>query len=281
MRRIPIPACPPALNPTESAGASERESAIEHFTTQGWEAKEADKKARFKFRAYRDVTVRNALNEAFGGLCAYCESPIEATAPTDVEHYRPKGAIRTEEGRLPHGYYWLAATWENLLPSCIRCNRAEGYDYQDNSRRTSGKGSWFPLELEAARARGQGGEGAECPLLLHPYRDDPEEHLEFGENAEVIPRSRRGAKTIETLGLNRPGLIDAREAHGIRAEALKTQLRRCERMAERYPDDADVLEELESARRDAEGLLRHGTEYSALTAQILGVRAPAHAAPTP
>lgn len=50
-------------------------------------------------------------------------------APLDVEHFRPKSEIdevdpatfRPVPGRAPTapGYYWLAAAWSNLLPSCI------------------------------------------------------------------------------------------------------------------------------------------------------------------
>ena len=38
-----------------------------------------------------------------------------------MEHYRPKARVSTEQGDKP-GYYWLAARWENLLPSCTDCN---------------------------------------------------------------------------------------------------------------------------------------------------------------
>jgi uncharacterized protein (TIGR02646 family) len=287
VRKTLIPDCPPVLDPAGSAGAEERRSAIEHFADAGSAANESAQATPFKFEAYRDPTVREALKAAFGGLCAYCESPTEATAPIDVEHYRPKGAVRTETERLSHGYYWLAATWENLLPSCIRCNRAEGYDYEDNSRRTSGKGSWFPLADEAARARSEGREDGESPLLLHPYYDDPAEHLEFGEDGVVIARrkangerSRRGAKTIEVLGLNRPGLLNARRAHLRSVEAHRKRLLRAERMLRRYPQDEDALEQLEEARRESEDLVRRGAMYSALAAERLGVRTPAGSTPT-
>ncbi|MEF9674035.1 hypothetical protein QNM99_25505 [Pseudomonas sp. PCH446] len=39
----------------------------------------------------------------------------------DVEHYRPKGAV-SEDASHP-GYWWVAMDWDNLLPSCIDCNR--------------------------------------------------------------------------------------------------------------------------------------------------------------
>src|SRR4051812_22350680 len=97
------------------------------------------------FKAYeegKDLVIRGSvyksakpfLDKLFGGKCAYCEVIIEASHPTEVEHYRPKGAVKDEEeevvtiqtpnGAEDHpGYWWLAYEWNNLLPSCIDCNR--------------------------------------------------------------------------------------------------------------------------------------------------------------
>jgi uncharacterized protein (TIGR02646 family) len=210
MRRLhPIPPCPPALDPADSVGARERAKAIAHFTRDDWELKPS-----FAFRAYQEAEVREALRQAFGGVCAYCERPVSSI---EIEHYRPKGAVETPSGRQRPGYYWLAASWENLLPSCHDCNTDLWTHHPDGSLRKSGKGSWFPLEDESARATREGEEERERPLLLHPYDDDPAEHLEFGEDGIVRPRelpdgthSRRGEVTIERLGLNRRGLVDAR-----------------------------------------------------------------------
>jgi uncharacterized protein (TIGR02646 family) len=276
VRRVQIPPCPAALDPSGSAGADERARAIAHF-----EATEAEPATAFNFVAYRDKTVKDALDAAFGGVCAYCETPT-AAHPVEVEHYRPKGAVRTENGARPHGYYWLAATWENLLPSCIRCNRAEGYDYEDGTRRTSGKGAWFPLADEGARARAPGDEAGESPLLLHPYYDDPTEHLEFVGDGLVAARldennqpSVRGEWTIRVLGLNRPALVDARRAHLKSVEAHETKLRLAERLVANHPDSADARALLEQERLEHEKFVRLGAPYSALAAQLLELDRPA------
>ncbi|HWO46598.1 MAG TPA: hypothetical protein VNM41_00935, partial [Solirubrobacterales bacterium] len=173
MRRVePTPPCPPVLDPAGSPGAEERARAIAHFTAEGWEEK------KFTFSAYQVDEVREALLDAFNGVCAYCEAPLPSI---EVEHFRPKGSVRTGDGQRKPGYYWLAATWENLLPSCHNCNTDLWTEHPDGTRRKTGKGTWFPLEDEGARATAEGEEANERPLLLHPYEDDPTEHLEFVE----------------------------------------------------------------------------------------------------
>lgn len=73
------------------------------------------------FAVYKTDGVRKRLDELFHGKCAYCESFYASTAPVDVEHYRPKGAVH--EDAAHQGYWWLGMDWDNLLPSCIDCNR--------------------------------------------------------------------------------------------------------------------------------------------------------------
>ena len=115
------------------------------------------------FTRYKHDTVKEALEALFHGKCAYCESDYAGTQPVDIEHYRPKGEV---EGVPDHpGYWWLAAEWENLLPSCIDCNRkrrqktpkagssslatlAEDGDFDRQATLNSGKEASFPLASE-------------------------------------------------------------------------------------------------------------------------------------
>jgi 5-methylcytosine-specific restriction endonuclease McrA len=72
------------------------------------------------------------LTNVFNGKCAYCDTKIDAGFYDDAEHYRPKSGVRISAGskRKPvvkngtkhPGYYWLAYTWSNLVPSCQHCN---------------------------------------------------------------------------------------------------------------------------------------------------------------
>lgn len=210
MKKLARPACPPALGASADP-EHERARAVEHFESDG-------RRDGFKFKLYAVREVRTALSGMTDGRCAYCESYYDATAPQDVEHYRPKGRIDTPQGKRKPGYWWLASDWHNLLPSCIRCNREEEHDLQDGSRLKTGKGDRFPIADEAARATGRGTEGAETPLLLDPANDDPSSFLEFLEedgDSIVRPLSsnqtslehRRARASIDTYGLNRVGLV--------------------------------------------------------------------------
>ena len=152
----------------------------------------------FTFAAYKDESVKAALEKLFHGKCAYCESPFSSVHPVDVEHYRPKAKLAGTAGH--RGYWWLAASWENLLPSCIDCNRRRSQNtpkaaatgsvvalhsggFSRSRSISSGKGTLFPLGNPATRANSPtGNTDAEVRLLIDPTRDDPAEHIEFYVN---------------------------------------------------------------------------------------------------
>lgn len=160
-------------------------------------AKPAPKKA-FTFRAYKSDEVRHSLEALFHGKCAYCESRYDVTAPVDVEHFRPKGPAKDGSHE---GYWWLAAVWTNLLPSCIDCNRrrnqptpvahasltmllADAGTSGLVRQLMTGKESCFPvggprLTTEPVSEREDAQLTAEAPLLLDPCADDPSDHLAF------------------------------------------------------------------------------------------------------
>lgn len=75
----------------------------------------------FTFKVYKRPEIKQLLQDMFHGKCAYCETFYSAAQPMDVEHYRPKGAASADDSH--DGYWWLAMKWDNLLPSCIGCNR--------------------------------------------------------------------------------------------------------------------------------------------------------------
>jgi uncharacterized protein (TIGR02646 family) len=211
----------------DAAGPQETLHAIQHYAgkAKGKKKRKKDAKA-FPFRVYKDDAVKAALEKLFHGKCAYCEFPYPAAHPMDVEHWRPKGAVQTNDGKvLKSGYYWLAATWENLLPSCINCNRESGH-YQPGSpdrKVKSGKKTLFPLADETKRRRKHTDKKNEVPLLLNPCEDIPEDHLEFpgDEKSAGIVRARKiagkdslkGRSSIDVYGLIRQELMRARIEH--------------------------------------------------------------------
>ncbi|MDK1494288.1 hypothetical protein QN219_30475 [Sinorhizobium sp. 7-81] len=179
---------PSILHKPDKAGKTELDRVIEHMN--GPDAAKA-----FDFARYKESAVKLELERLFHGKCAYCESFYGSTQPVDVEHYRPKGEVEGVPGH--RGYYWLAMDWNNLLPSCIDCNRRREQKAPsaligsivkllssgefDRTRKMSlGKSSAFPLAAEAGRAHGPGDSLlGEQRLLLDPTRDDPRKHITF------------------------------------------------------------------------------------------------------
>ena len=268
MRRVAPSPVPASLVGDDSVGGRERTRAITFY------ADPANVDKPFTFRAYKSLDVVEELGRSFGGKCAYCEGSWEGTAPVDVEHWRPKGGYAAE-GRLKKpGYYWLAADWMNLLPSCIDCNRERTQKFQDAPPHLAGKANKFPLPSEKRRATAVDRERLERPRLLHPYLDDPAEHLEFLDEGAIRARkvgntpSRKGVASIETYGLLRMGLVNRRSDRQGEIEAWMARVRRSALRVQQSPspetqqDLVDDLNQLETFRDP-------GKEYSAMAGQMI------------
>ncbi|MBA2460753.1 MAG: hypothetical protein H0V45_03135 [Actinobacteria bacterium] len=272
MIHVQQPPVPASLAGPNSAGERERAkvTAFYGITTNSAEP--------FDFAAYKGDDVKRTLTTSFHGKCAYCEGPFEGTAPVDVEHWRPKGGYVVVGGLRKPGYYWLAAEWANLLPSCIDCNRERTQDFPDEPAHLSGKSNKFPIVTESRRATAVGEESRERPLLLHPYFDDPDEHLEFLAEGLIRARkrgsrrSRKGAKSIEVYGLQRHGLVNRRATTLRRMEAWMGMIEKAARRLETGPsagvaallreDIAEGLDALEDYRETA-------SEYSAMADHMI------------
>jgi hypothetical protein len=133
----------------------------------------------------------------------------------DVEHWRPKAEVHEANGTVVrHQYSFLAADWANLLPSCIDCNRERIHEvvFPDQIRRklTIGKGNRFPVQ--GTRAADRASLPTESALLLSPYWDTPEDHLEFLREGVVRSKnaSAKAGNSIEVYALNRSGLVNER-----------------------------------------------------------------------
>lgn len=262
MRRLTRGPRPQALDGIKH-GRTELERAEEHFVTDGLSD-------GFDFAAYSEPEVKATLDAWTGRRCAYCEGYYGGTQPQDTEHYRPKGRIDTGAGRLQPAYWWLAADWDNLLPSCIDCNRIQYHDFADGSRHRSGKGELFPLADEAHRATAMGAEVHETPLLLDPCRDEPADYLEFVDEAgtsivkplDADPASLRGLRartSIDVYGLNRPGLVIDRSADLARVKLSLRHVVRLARQLDAAPPEEqaeieqDFDDEIRFLRRNASG----------------------------
>jgi uncharacterized protein (TIGR02646 family) len=93
--------------------------------------------------------------------CAFCECSLsDESKYMEVEHFRYKGL-----------YAGLVVDWENLLPSCKRCNIAKGI---------------HDVDIEP---------------IVNPYDVDPRHHLAF-KLYQFKGKDQAGRATIEALDLN-------------------------------------------------------------------------------
>jgi hypothetical protein len=286
-----------------SAGEKELAAVLELYSQA------ANLSKSFDFKAYKSKTVIDELTRLFAGKCAYCESKYQATQPVDVEHYRPKGGYNTLE--LPAsptsrkrgataqpmeakvklqtpGYYWLAMSWDNLLPACIDCNRERNQLVPDETSSNGfktikvGKGNNFPLVDESKRRLDKAtgklthtSKKREQPLILDPARDKPDQHLEFTEEGIVRPAlvknkpSPRGEASIQVYALQRIGLVQERRA---RAKLVLAQIERVRELIADLngrPGDAQLQSRL---RREMEELKRYEKpeeEYAGMARQLI------------
>lgn len=236
-------AVPASLN--GPAAEAEKKAAALYYAT--WQPGTA---AFGKFEAYSGNDVIDALRKMFHGKCAYCEGDIEK-GTREVEHYRPKGGV--EDPQHP-GYWWLAHSWDNLLPTCGPCNKGlkqhlvtaemtvddvEALQAKPAAK-LAGKANSFPVGA-ARLVAGSEDHAAEQPRLINPTRSDPNDYLRWSHVSDfsiLAPRSEagqpaiEGTETIRCLALNRVGLVEARTKQ---LNILRTQRIR-------------ILERLEEAR---------------------------------
>jgi uncharacterized protein (TIGR02646 family) len=157
---------------------------------------------QFDRAVYADQSVKETLVAMQHSKCAFCEAKPLHVSDGDVEHFRPKAAVRQSDAESLErpGYYWLAYAWENLLFACERCNRRH-------------KKNLFPLIAPAHRATSHRAPIAdEMPVFIDPSMEDPEQYITYREHVPVaVDGNARGEQTIEALGLRRPHLNADRE----------------------------------------------------------------------
>lgn len=271
MIKVKRPRAPRELSTPAAAVKAERDEAIRFHKLK------ANLKKEFPFKIYREDYVKAAMEKAFHGKCAYCESYYQSLIPVDVEHFRPKGAVIVDGKLTKPAYYWLASEWTNLLPSCIRCNRPNKYNMPDKKIVTMGKANFFPLEDGCPRAKKRGEEQKERALLLNPCKDDPGKHLEFRDNGIVLAAqdargrtSKKGEQSITIYALSRPRLVERRAET---AKLIAAQIERVKEAAlnvcefpatQRFKDvlrrELAVLKEFRKPEKQFAGMARQLTD---------------------
>src|SRR5258706_8988507 len=197
----------PKILRTEGKGGLEETKRNIHFI-------ENNQWANVTFSVYSRTDVKDALIELFQEKCAYCESKCLHVYSGDVEHFRPKGEI-TEANPVTPGYYWLAASWDNLFLSCRNCNQQLKHKvFEENKKRTLGKMNQFPLYNGYHHVQTHSNHPASIleeenhRLLIDPCKDNPEEYFKYNEdNASILPKHlepfeySKAEKTIDVCAL--------------------------------------------------------------------------------
>lgn len=199
MIRIQKPAQSPEVLQTKGASETRRMKAA--YSRNPARYHSGEKTFTFDSKIYAHSDVKTALIKAQFGKCCFCESQVTHISYGDVEHFRPKAASCQSDGQPLEcpGYFWLAYDWANLFFSCQLCNQRH-------------KKNFFPLADPQHRAWSHKDDlSAESPLFINPAEEDPEAFITFHkEVVRAVDGNRRGAVTIESLGLDRSNLEDRR-----------------------------------------------------------------------
>ena len=184
--------------------------------------------------------------------CAYCErlleDPKHGKLEHDIEHYRPKNAVKEWPPNahfaeynydfptgleFPEGYYLLAYNILNYVTACKPCN-------------TNLKSNYFPIG-GSQRQQNDNPRNLrpEKPFLIYPLSNidqDPETLIDFiGIIAKPVGKwghkHRRGQVTIDFFNLNGRETLRRQRAERINEMWLALVV------LERVPDSADVAQE--------------------------------------
>jgi len=148
------------------------------------------------------------LKEIYHQKCAFCEAPLDNEVG-DIEHFRPKNENKNESTKCnkKFSYYWLAFSWDNLLPSCSRCNGKKSNCFDIEGQRVAYENE----DLINLHSSIETYNLKEKPKLLHPEYDVFESEIRFTKKGEIYSRNKRVQYTVKTCNLNRKNLIKTRE----------------------------------------------------------------------
>ncbi len=122
---------------------------------------------------YRHKEIQKTLAENSHYKCAFCECKPGESGNIEVEHFEPKSL-----------YPEMTFVWDNLLPSCRKCNESKS----DSDTRTT--------------------------PIINPVKENPEAMLTYSF-LQIMPTKNSGDEekaknTINICNLNCPRLYDAR-----------------------------------------------------------------------
>ncbi len=185
----------------------------------------ADRKALIERKGYIWRRFGRYLSAMSYGKCWYSESK-DAHAFMDVDHFRPKKSAKRSKDATDDGYPWLAFHWENFRYSSQRANRLST---DEDTEQTHGKGDWFPLMPNSRTATwADRCIAEEKPWLLDPTRLEDVRLIEVKASGLMGPsrlcmgaaQRERVNTSIKLLGLDLPGIVEARQVAMRAVDAL-------------------------------------------------------------
>lgn len=122
--------------------------------------------------------------EEFYNKCGYCGIELDYM-DAEIDQFYPK-----------YIFPEMAVNHENLILSCHFCNRYKNVQ--------------FPLDENGS------------PLLLHPKRDNFNDHIKINKDGIAIALTKKGEETIEIFKLNRKSLIEDRKIRKIEDDLVQS-----------------------------------------------------------
>lgn len=206
------------------------------------------RKAFIKSKAYIWRRFARYLAKMSYGKCWYSESK-DAHTFQDVDHFRPKSAAKRADGTEDEGYPWLAFDWDNFRYSSQRANRPSTDEESDE---TVGKGSWFPLLSHGKKAVWNNRCAKdERPVLLDPTILADVRLIEVKASGQMGPsrlcqgefERHRVSESIRLLGLDLPGIVEARQVVMRAASGLILDIEKAVDAADKVGEQAHVIAE--------------------------------------
>jgi len=181
---------------------------------------------------WQKTYIKEALNKMTNGKCCYCEVKLgEEGKNMHVEHFHSKSKYPDE-----------VVEWNNLLPSCNRCN--------------SNKGALDTYEEE----------------IINPTVDDPKDYFYIKNyRYKVKNNSEKARRTIDVLYLNdSAGLVSVRFSFG---ENIQEKIEDLLEKTKQYISDdnkrIDKRNKIVFGIRDLLNLAQPSKEYSATIATLI------------
>jgi len=148
---------------------------------------------------FKKSDVRAGLMKMSSSKCSFCEQILNIATTGSFkddeftrEHFRPKSK-----------YWWLAYSWDNLLPICRKCNgiKADIFEINGSFR------NYHPSDLSNIHALAADYHAIEQPNYLHPeHGADPEPLLTFTDGM-IYSSDTKAQNTINAYDLNRRELL--------------------------------------------------------------------------